>query len=223
MQSLGSHLWAGPGPCSGAPGGPAASTPQPRGGLRSECLTVGCCGEQHGWACPTSIPTAFQRLFFCVWLQLERRQLHFPDSLAAKGLAMTSVSPNRIARGDVDLRPELGGREAGLKTSTGWPGRRQGQHISAAQRFLRQWLPAEGSSFPGHNGLELGGWEPFRETRQGFCSLALPMTLKATRDLVIHPGLIKPAREVLVPASGSQNRCQVRWGDGRAINGDSPS
>lgn len=49
------------------------------------------------------------------------------------------------------------------------------------------------------------------------------MTLKAIRDLVIHPGLIKPAREVLVPVSGSQHRCQVRWGDGRAVNGDSPS
>lgn len=145
----------------------------------------------------------------CVWLQRERSQLHFPYSLAAKDLAMTSVPPNRIACGDVDLGPELGGREAGLRTSIGWPGRRQGQHRSAAQRFLRQWLLTEGSSFPGHNGLELDGWEPFLETRQGFCSPALPMTLKTIRDLVIHPGLIKPAREILVPVSGSQDRCQV--------------
>ena len=62
-------------------------------------------------------------------MRLERRKVHFPDSLAAKVLDLIYVSPNRIPCRDLDLETEL-------------PGERQpsGHHLLA-------WTVAETAQF----------------------------------------------------------------------------
>lgn len=99
-------------------------------------------------------------------MRLERRKVHFPDSLAAKVLDLIYVSPNRIPCRDLDLETELPGeRQPSGHHLLAWTVAETAQFCS--QRLLMQWLPADGSSVPGHSRRdEFGGWELFLEIQQ---------------------------------------------------------